>query len=772
MQKLRKLFAAIDPGWIRLEQSAKGTFAFLTAALFMALILWLYKPVDASAAIVYALLTGFISFMTVGDSFVSARKRTLLLALIPFAVAPVVAGMVGTNYFVDAILLLALMFFSYYLRRYGMRVTELALCTVFAFYFSLIFGATFATSIWFAVGGIVGVLSAYLWQFFIRPYNPEEYLRRSLRGFDHNVLMLVKDIRQQLAPSAEGNQEASSPEQIQETKAALARVQQSRQVIEQYLVAVTSLKNFPEGKITQLRLQLFNIEQGLQRLTTGSEKAIQQPGLLPPSILAVVNQLLAILSSWLERTRTAIENPQEAMTAEIAKLVIVQERLKDELKQLQDRTMAEALLPPLWQIATGTIQILRAVGNIRELIAQARKESENAPETATVARSTAPVLPPPSSDTPWWQRFHPTTKLGVQAVVATSVAMLISLIFGLDHPNWAFWTAFIVIAGSTGESLRKIVYRVVGTFCGALIGTILAIALPPHILVIILIAIFCLFLALYTRIINYAWMVFWITIFVALLYELKGETANVILITRPVNTLIGATIAVLTVWYVFPLHAGQRFHMGLALYIKNVEQYISTLVANWLGQETAMPLDDTKVHMEDSYEKLSQAFPALAFEYNPVSQARSPLTNQTTIVTSIHNEIAHLSEAIITTNGMITPANPTFVQGLQNSFLRHIHELQGLLAHKQAPLLRPAVAKSATAPKAQRDQKPQSFEVLSTSTETEHPSEWQQALISFGELNHSISMLGDELEAALPDHPATLLPHKPATAQEKPQSLS
>jgi hypothetical protein len=236
------------------------------------------------------------------------------------------------------------------------------------------------------MGGAVGILSAYLWQFTIWPYNPEGYLRRSLLGFDHNVLMLVKGIRQQLAPSVEGNQEGSTPEQIKETEAAFARVQQSRQVIEQYLVAITSLKNFPEGKITQLRLQLFNIEQGLQRLTTGSENAAKQPGLLPSSILAVVNELLATVEAWLDRDSTEITNLQEAVTAEIANLVILRERIKDELAQLQDRTLAEALLPPLWQIATGSVQILRAVGNIRGLIAQAHKESENTPEIAVAAK--------------------------------------------------------------------------------------------------------------------------------------------------------------------------------------------------------------------------------------------------------------------------------------------------------------------------------------------------------------------------------------------------
>jgi hypothetical protein len=144
MEKLFKLFWAVDPGWIRLEQSVKGTFAFLTAALVTALILRLFASPDAAAAIIYSLLTGFISFMSVGDSLVSARKRTLWLAMISFVLSASVAGIVGTNYLVDALILLALIFFSYYIRRYGVRATELSLCTVFAFYFSVIFGVTFA----------------------------------------------------------------------------------------------------------------------------------------------------------------------------------------------------------------------------------------------------------------------------------------------------------------------------------------------------------------------------------------------------------------------------------------------------------------------------------------------------------------------------------------------------------------------------------------------------------------------------------------------------
>jgi uncharacterized membrane protein YccC len=103
----------------------------------------------------------------------------------------------------------------------------------------------------------------------------------------------------------------------------------------------------------------------------------------------------------------------------------------------------------------------------------------------------------------WFRAFDPgwlRLEVAVKGGLATVTAMVVIVGLGLDKPYWAFWTAYIVIAGSTGESLRKIIYRVAGATLGAL----------------------CLVLAVYTRVINYAWMVFWITTFVALMYSLEG----------------------------------------------------------------------------------------------------------------------------------------------------------------------------------------------------------------------------------------------------------
>ena len=90
--------------------------------------------------------------------------------------------------------------------------------------------------------------------------------------------------------------------------------------------------------------------------------------------------------------------------------------------------------------------------------------------------------------------------------------MLIAWLLGLSHGNWVFWTAFLVIAGSTGESLRRISMRVAATVGGAVAGAALVLILPDDLIVSVLMVILCLSLAVYAIPISYPGMVFWSTV--------------------------------------------------------------------------------------------------------------------------------------------------------------------------------------------------------------------------------------------------------------------
>ena len=175
--------------------------------------------------------------------------------------------------------------------------------------------------------------------------------------------------------------------------------------------------------------------------------------------------------------------------------------------------------------------------------------------------------------------LHPTTVLGLQAVLATGLAMLLARLLQVDHANWVFWTAFAVIAGSSGESLRKMTMRVLGTVGGVAIGVGLALLTPDDTLLVVAVATACVFLTIYYLPVSYPKMVFWLNIGFVMVYTRLGAQEFDLLINRPYATLLGAVVAAGVVLFVFPIHIGDRFKVAATQFLGAVDGYVAAFVA-------------------------------------------------------------------------------------------------------------------------------------------------------------------------------------------------
>ena len=171
------------------------------------------------------------------------------------------------------------------------------------------------------------------------------------------------------------------------------------------------------------------------------------------------------------------------------------------------------------------------------------------------------------------KKQHLATMLGFQASLAAFLAMLVVYFTSLEQSSVIFLTAFLVIAGSTGESLRRMSLRVVGTVAGVVAGVILSFILTNlnagSTTLIILIAVF-MFLTAFFATTSYTWMIIWISIVVTLLViELGGVPADV-LIYRPLNTFIGASLAALVVVFVLPIRTRELFNNALSKFLNSL----------------------------------------------------------------------------------------------------------------------------------------------------------------------------------------------------------
>ena len=240
--------------------------------------------------------------------------------------------------------------------------------------------------------------------------------------------------------------------------------------------------------------------------------------------------------------------------------------------------------------------------------------------------------------------MHPTTVLGIQAVVATGLAMLAARLLNVDHSNWVFWTAFAVIAGSTGESLRKMMLRVLGTVAGATIGVALALATPDNTVLVALVATACIFLTIYFWPISYPQMVFWLNIGFVMVYARLGAQEMDLLFARPSTTLLGALVAALVVVFVFPIRTADRFKAAAARFLAAVDGYVAAFVDAVTGGD-GQPLDAAQAQVAAAYAQVEQTLPGVAYENNPMLQAQSPITQQATRIAALEAEVSRLADA-------------------------------------------------------------------------------------------------------------------------------
>jgi hypothetical protein len=661
---MRKRLRALDPGLIRLEQVIKGGLAMVTAMAVMLAVMLGIAPSPDIAAVIFGFIVAFVCFMLVNEVQPRERQRTMLLVAPLFIVAPFVVAVVQASPLAVAMLLLALMFVSFYVRRFGQRAAELGIATVMAFYFSWLFGATLESAPWFAVGAVVGVGSAFFWQFIVKPFNPLRYLRRGVADFGENAADSVAAIAGQIA--------APSPAAVEETKATLKRVGVSRKVIGMQAAGLAGAPDWTRERVGQLNAHLFDVQQGLERMAASADDYARRRDQIPESVRASVDQSLAALQGALAgagspQTRDALQRANA--------------QLADQVRNAGDG--AEAWKPALMGLSIGGARVAQSAHGVRALAMQAPTSAPNASgETKPATATPAPVKPAQPSQA----GLHPTTKLGIQAAVACGLAMIIATVLKLDRPYWAFWTAYIVVAGPAGESLQKIIYRVVGITLGSLFGTLLVLLLPNSLLILLPLQILALMLVLYTRVINYAWTCFWITTFVALMYRVEGVPPATILIERPINTLIGAVIAALVVWFVFPVRERAKFGKALAGFLTATDAYLSALVGSLKKAVAPAAVGAAAIQAASAYEAVTQTFPALAMEYSPLAGAQSPAVAESTIINALHTDVDRFAQFV---TGDDVSADQTSLMGaIQGTIHANIQSVKAALGGQTAPPLR------------------------------------------------------------------------------------
>lgn len=625
LNRLANWFSARDPGYLRLYAATRVTAAALTTAGITALLVNLFYGQWAPGVMMLAMLTTFFSLQIVNDAKPAERRLSLALGVIPIAAAMVLAAVVASQLALEALVLLALLFVAFYARRYGVRAGELTLLGVMLFFFAVRYHVTLDNLGIFLAAAAVGVASALVFMFVLMPYRPLRSLRQAMVAFYRRAREIVAQLSENLAQAADAQDDASLRDRVRQLRAA-------RRVIENLALAAISPEQWSRERLARLQLDLYNAEQAVDVMVESAARLGALHGELPGEVRRALLVGLDALRDSLQ-ARVAPENAQAAAQA----LVAFRQQARAHAANADKR----AWLVPVVALAAGGAQLGQAVKSSRE----------NNPQTWNAPLSPAPTSPAraappaPSNITFAGRELHVTTALGIQAVLASAIAFMLAMLLDMPTPLVAFLSAFLVVSTTAGESARRAWLRVLGTVGGVMVGLVVGELAPDNFLLVLAIASFALFMAVYVTALSYNWMVFWITVALMQPLTLAPGVNLDVGFARVLNITLGAVAAAVIATTVLPLRTRERFNAALAKFLGAVDQHIALFVRNLLSGQT-VALDEKEYSISGAYAKLAALFPSAAYEYSPLGQRQNKITAQATQLAALHNYATHLADEL------------------------------------------------------------------------------------------------------------------------------
>ena len=167
----------------------------------------------------------------------------------------------------------------------------------------------------------------------------------------------------------------------------------------------------------------------------------------------------------------------------------------------------------------------------------------------------------------------------LRSAIAATVGMFISLWFHIDHGYWIPFSLMIIIQPYFGATFRKAVDRVVGTLLGGLTGGLL-LRLPKGFYLNEMILFMTFVLMVYYSRKRYAIATFVITLNLVLLFNLESAYNSQLMVSRALCTIMGAVLAVVSGFALFPTWDKKWLPRHLADAITcNYDYFITTFFA-------------------------------------------------------------------------------------------------------------------------------------------------------------------------------------------------
>lgn len=489
---------AFDPSLQRLRAAAR---ALLTAALGAAVLLPLARLLHVRSNV--ALIGVVVPLMTavaLQDATPAQQRRTLRLA--PLVAVPVVllGALTADSALLGGAGFVAVIFAGMIARRFGPRAAGLGMLAWMAYFYAQLLEPPLATIGWIAAAVAVGTGIGWLVRL---PFaeTPRRLLRSELRAYRARTSVLLRGLARSLAGHPRAERRAARD---------LAQLNALSLQLDDRLVQFATGDTQDEDAV---RERLLDVELAAETLVSTTAAARAMGG----GNAALLQALVALRASVRDGA------PYDADSIEMAA-----------------RQAGEALDPGLeWRLRHA-----------------AQALATRTPWTLPLPELAEAPHPPPSPREPpprRWYALDENLRRACQAAAAASGAVVVGHAISPDHWFWAVFASFLVFtrASNMGQALSQAWQGVLANVAGVAFGLALADAVHGH--ATLQLALLFTFVAagfyafpgpVYTLL---------LTAMLAMLYELLGQHTPDLLLTRLLETVAGAVMAVASGLLVFPV---------------------------------------------------------------------------------------------------------------------------------------------------------------------------------------------------------------------------
>lgn len=491
----KESFSAQDPGRVRLRLGLRALFATALSALAVfPLASALGVPSTAAYPGVMLAMSGAVA---VNEPARGAR-RTMLLMPLCAGIALLLGTILAPHLWERVAVLGVVVFCAVWARRFGPRGFALGMVSFMAYFMGVFFSAPLKLGPALIGGVLIAFAITALVRLVLVPDDPAAVVSHARSSFRALIALILEQLPGVLS-------EPHEPRRLLESMRSLRRA--ALQFAEQLDAAEN--QEAADAWRDAVAEEELAVELALDAL-----RALKPFDLHRPVIAA------------LHAARGAMVRPSQGH----------KERFESLLSKLRQEAPADARAPlHALCLALHEVAVRRDVPLVEEL------------------RMTGTgVLPLQKLRPAEPGHLRPTTRLAIQAALATTLAAVAGHLLSTVRWYWAVIACFVVFnsAATAGDAFVRAWQRTLGTAAGIVAGFAAVEAARRHQRVEVGLLFVCIFLGFYAFRRSYFWLVVCITALIAVFYSLVGRFTPGVLFLRLEETVIGAALAVLVASFI------------------------------------------------------------------------------------------------------------------------------------------------------------------------------------------------------------------------------